>query len=200
MAANSLTDLYVDRIDGDSTGQTVYSETRRILDKLFSLDLHRIENECNKVANLYHEKWTRKNPNDFMIEEDLQHTRYENGIRELHPPFLLTAPSTVHIQVFDFRIDALNPQYSNNREAAAATIVNSADPTNPNLMIFLPTLEIVNSMITWTHRPTTSFKSVIIHEFLHLCSDIPSPTNKIVDGVIRHTMVGTEAIASLIAG
>jgi hypothetical protein len=60
MAANSLTDLYVDRIDGDSKGQTVYSETRRILDKLFSLDLHRIENECNKVANLYHDKWTRK--------------------------------------------------------------------------------------------------------------------------------------------
>jgi hypothetical protein len=65
-------------------------------------------------------------------------------------------------------------------------------------MIFLPTLEIINSTITWTHRPMTSFKSVIIHEFLHLCGDAESPTRDIVDGVIRHTKVGTEAIEALI--
>jgi hypothetical protein len=56
---------------------------------------------------------------------------------------------------------------------------------NPKLMIFLPTLEVINSTITWTHRLKTSFKSIIIHEFLHLCGDVESPTRKIVDGVIR---------------
>jgi hypothetical protein len=192
-----LTDIYVDRIDGGTKGQTVFSETRRILDKLFSIDLHRIENECNKVANLYRDKWARKNPNDFMIEEDLQHTTYENGIRELHPPFSLTAPSIVHIQVFDFCIDVLDPRYSNNRKTPAATEFNPADPENPKLMIFLPTLEVINSTITWIHGPKTLLKSVIIHEFLHLCGDVKSSTRDIVDGVIRHTRVGIEAIEHL---
>jgi hypothetical protein len=59
-------------------------------------------------------------------------------------------------------------------------------------------LEIINSTIIWTHRPKTSFKSVMIHEFLHLCGEVETPTRKIVDGVIRHTMVGREAIEPLI--
>jgi hypothetical protein len=65
-------------------------------------------------------------------------------------------------------------------------------------MVFLPTLQVTNSTITWIHSKT-SFKSVIIHEFLHLCGDVESPTTEIVDGVIRHTKVGTEAIEPLIA-
>jgi hypothetical protein len=123
-----LTEIYVDRIDGGAKGQKVCSETRQILDRLLSVDLHVIENECNIVANLYREKWTLKNPNDFMIEYGLEHTIYKSGIRELYPPFSLTAPLTIQIQVFDFRIDVLGPQYATNREAAAATAVNPADP------------------------------------------------------------------------
>jgi hypothetical protein len=192
-----LTDVYVDRIDGGAKGQTIYSETRKILDRLLSIDLHDIENECNRIAKVYHGIWSTKNLNDFMVEYGLEHTTYGSGIRELDPPFLLTAPLTVHIQVFDFRVDVLYLQYSNNREAAAA--VPSGDPMNPKLMIFLPTLEVINSTITWTHRPMISFKSVIIHEFLHLCGEVKTQTRDIVDGVIRHTMVGTEAIESLIA-
>jgi hypothetical protein len=193
-----LTDVYADRIDGASKGQAIYSETRRILDRLFRLDLHHVENECNRVANSYREIWSLKNPNDFMIEYGLKHTTYANGIRELDPPFLLTPPLTVHIQVLDFRIDVLDPQYSNNRETAAATVLNPADPKNPKLMIFLPTLELTSSTITWTHRPSTLFRSVIIHEFLHLCGEVKTPTRDIVDGVIRHTKVSTEAIEPLI--
>jgi hypothetical protein len=39
---------------------------------------------------------------------------------------------------------------------------------------------------------------VIIHEFLHLCGEVKTPSPDIVDGVIRHTMVGTIAIEPLI--
>ena len=162
-----MTDICVDTIDGGTKGQTVYSETKRILDRLFSLDLHHIENECNRVANSYRDDWSTKNPNDFMIDFHLKHTTYENGIKELYPPFLLTAPSTVHIQVFDFCIDVLDPRYSNNREAPA--VVDPADPKNPNLIIFLPMLKVTNSTITWTYIPTISLRSIIIHEFLHIC-------------------------------
>jgi hypothetical protein len=54
-----------------------------------------------------------------MIEYGLEHTTYGRGIRELDPSFLLTAPLTVHILVFDSRIDVLYPQYLANHEAAA---------------------------------------------------------------------------------
>ena len=57
---------------------------------------------------------------------------------------------------------------------------------------------VTDSIITSTHRPGISYKSIIIHEFLHLCGDIESPTRPIVDGVIRHTKIGTEAIEPLI--
>lgn len=191
-----MTDIYVDWVQGGSKGQTIYSETRRILDRLFSLDLHYIEKECNRVANAYRNIWSTKNPNDFMIEYGLEYTTYESGIRELNPPFLLAAPLTVHIQVFDSQIDELYPQYSANSNAAAGVLYG--DPMNPKLMIFLPTLEVTNSTITWTHRNRTSFKSVIIHEFLHLCGEVKTPTRDIIDGVIRHTMVGTEAIEPII--
>ena len=95
--------------------------------------------------------WITKNPNDFMVEYGLERTTYGSGIRELDPPFLLAAPLTIHIQVFDCRIDVLDSQYSTNREAAAG--VTSGDPMNPKLMLFLPTLEVINSTITWVHRP-----------------------------------------------
>jgi hypothetical protein len=62
---------------------------------------------------------------------------------------------------------------------------------NPKLMIFLPTLEVKNSSITWKHKPGTSFGSVIVHEFLHLYGDTPELRPGVVDGVIRHTNVGT---------
>jgi hypothetical protein len=125
-----LTDIYVDRVEGGDKGQTVYSETRRILGQLFRLDLRNVEKECNRVASLYREKWSAIDPNDFMIEYNLEYTMYADGIRELHPPFSLTAPSTVLIQIFDSRIDAIYPQYSANREAAAG--VPSGDPMNQN--------------------------------------------------------------------
>ena len=191
-----MTDIYVDRIDGGTKGQTVYSETRRILDQLFRLDLRKVENECNRVAALYREKWNAIDPNDFMLEYNLEHTTYADGIRELHHPFSLTMPLTVHIQFFDSRIDTIYPQYTANREAAAGVL--SGDAMNPKLMIFLPILEVTNSTITWTHRPGISYKSIIIHEFLHLCGEVKAPTRDIVDGVIRHTKVGTEEIEPLI--
>ena len=37
-----------------------------------------------------------------------------------------------------------------------------------------------------------------MHEFLHLCGDVKTPKKDIVDGVIRHTMVGTEALKNLL--
>jgi hypothetical protein len=190
-----LTDVCVDSIGGGPKGQTMYSETKRILDMLFRIDLHVVENECNRVAKSYRNVWNAKNPSDHMIKEYLPNLTYREGVKELYPDFLLTAPSTVHVRIFDLYMDTLNSEYAPNHDAAAGVLPH---PSDPILMIFLPTLEVEGLKITWRHRPSTTFRSIIIHEFLHLCGEVKTPQRDIIDGVIRHTMVGREAIEPLI--
>jgi hypothetical protein len=155
-----------------------------------ALPILKIQDECNRVANLYREKWRAKDQNAMMIEEGLPNISYKQGIRELDPPFLLTSPSSVHMSI-------LNLVNSPNPKVAAKVLINLSDYLNPKLEVFLPTLDVGVSTICWIGF-TTTFQSVIIHEFLHLCGDIETPFNKIRDGLIRHTWIGTEAITNLI--
>lgn len=192
-----MTEIYVDTVAERDKAQIVNSTTQRILRQLIEIPIQTIEEECNRVANMYRVKWKAKNPNDRMIKEDLPNMTYEEGIKELYPDFLLTAPVSIHIQIFDCRIDVLYPQYSGNRDAAVG--VPSGDPINPKLLVFLPTLEVNGSLIKWTNYRET-FQQVMIHEFLHLYGDVPGLRHGVVDGRIRHNMVGTEAIEHLMDG
>jgi hypothetical protein len=189
-----VTDIRVERVEGGDRGQIVSLETQKILNMLLSLGVENIQNECNSVANRYHNLWNKRNLTDFMTEYDLQHISYECGIRELYPPFSLIEPSTIRLNVLNSCMNELGPQYSDKRDVAAGVFF--LDTMNPVLVIFLPTLEVSGLTITWKNYATT-FKSVIIHEFLHLCGDVKTPTKEIVDGVIRHTRIGSEALENL---
>ena len=180
----------MDRVDGGQKGQTVSSETQRILNRIMSQSIQKIQAECNRVANLRREKWKDKDQNAMMIEEGLPNISYKQGIRELDPPFSLTCPASVHMNILD-SVSSHNPK------VAAQVITNLSDRLNPKLEVFLPTLDVKGSTINWIGF-TTTFQSVIIHEFLHLCGDIQTPFNEIRDGLIRHTWIGTEAITNLI--
>lgn len=125
------------------------------------------------------------------MEERLPDLTYREGLGELYPDFLLIAPSTIHIQIFDLHVDALDLTYAANHDAAAGVLPH---PTDPILMIVLPTQKVNGSTIIWINRPSTSFRCIITHEFLHLCGEVKTSQGDIVDGVIRHTMVGWEAI------
>ena len=128
-----MTDFRIDRIDPGDKGKIVSSETTRILNRLLEIDLRVIEGECNKVANMYRSRWNAKNPNDHMIEEYLPNLTYKDGIKELYPDFLLTAPSIapsiIHIQILDLYADALNSKYAANHDAAAGILPHPTDPT-----------------------------------------------------------------------
>ena len=164
----------------------------RLLKNIFvhflSLDITNIRNECNNLSNKYRALWGLKNPSDFMSEYGLPNTSFGDGIRELDPPFLLRLPSTIRIDVLDLR-------YPNDRYTPAA--VNFQDLINPVLVIFLPTLEVRGSTITWAHGSMMPFRSIIMHEFLHTCGDVPGLGEGLIDGVIRHTMIGIEALENL---
>ena len=67
---------------------------------------------------------------------------------------------------------------------------------NPTITIYLDALEISDSAINWIGF-STSFESIIYHELLHACGDSPVLRNEVHDGVIRHTLVCSEAINNL---
>jgi hypothetical protein len=202
MSGSCLPHITIEPVQGGEKGQFVSSETQKILRKLLSIPLQRIEDECNKVAGKYRNLWNTKNSSDIMNEYGLPNTTYKDGLRELDPEFLLSCPSTIRMYIRDVHVDAILHEKKNNHDAAAAvsfskTSTSEIDLQNPSLQVFLPTLEVKDSKIIWIHRPLTSFTSIIIHEFLHLCGEVKGPQRDIVDGVIKHTMIGTEAIEPL---
>jgi hypothetical protein len=185
--------IIVAPVEGGYDGQFVNTETQKILRKVFSIPLQRIQDECNRVADVYRNYWNTKNPNDIMIEYGLPNTTYKDGLRELDPAFLLTCPSIIRMNILNSRVNTMDSTKS--PDVAAGVLPH---PTDPILYVFLPTFKIKDSTIVWTHRPSTSFISIIIHESLHLCGEVETAQRKIVDGVIRHTMIGTEAIEPLL--
>jgi hypothetical protein len=195
--------IIVEQTQGKDKDKFVNTETQRILHRIMTIPLQRIQDECNKVANKYRDLWNTKNPNDIMNEYGLPITTYKDGLRELDPAFLLTCPSTIRLNICELYIDAKFPKEKNRNVASCVSFsrISSSeiDLQNPILHIFLPTLEVKDSTITWPHRPAVSFTSIIIHEFLHLCGEVKTPQRGIVDGVVRHTMIGTEAIEPLLS-
>lgn len=95
----------------------------------------------------------------------------------------------------DAYIEQLNPIYSSNHDAAAGV---QPDPVNPILYVFLPTLEVNGQIIRWTNYRET-FQQVIIHEFLHLCSDVPNLRQGVVDGRVRHNIIGINAVEPILS-
>jgi hypothetical protein len=175
--------------EGGEKGQIVSRETQRVLNRLLLFGVKNIENECNKVANHYRELWKDKNPNDSMTEFELPYNKYSDGISELDPPFLLTEPSSIRVEILDAR-DTSNPILS------AKVTAKRNDLTNPKIMLYLQAFDVSDSKITWIGFKE-SFQTVIIHEFLHCCGEIPELRPGLVDGLIRHNKIGTEAFNNL---
>ncbi|MFZ0513428.1 MAG: hypothetical protein WAM14_17615 [Candidatus Nitrosopolaris sp.] len=67
---------------------------------------------------------------------------------------------------------------------------------NPTLIIYLEIIEVRDSTINWTNF-SIPFESIIYHELLHACGNSPVLRKEIHDGVIRQTIVCSEAINNL---
>ena len=176
-------------IEGGQKGQTVALATNLATNKFFSLGVANIQNECNSVARRYCASWKTKPSEQKMSEYQLPDLTYAKGISEILPDFLLFEPSSIRVRIFN--------RYCPSNPSIAATVLHSKDnPMNPTLILYLEILEVRNSTINWTGF-STSFESIIYHELLHACGDSPELRNEIHDGVIRHTMVCSEAINNL---
>lgn len=176
-----------DIIEGDEKGQKIALVTESIITKFFSIGVKNVQNECNKVASKYRTMWSAKTSH-LMSEYHLLIT-YAEGCKELLPDFALFEPHMIHSKILDC-------YYQPNTYTAATTAYSINDPMNPVLTIYLKILEANDSTIIWTGF-SDSFESIINHELLHCCGDSPLLNRDIYDGVIRHTMVGNEAISNL---
>lgn len=118
--------IVLELVQGGSKGQFVCSETQRILLKIMTVSLQTIQDECNSVAGGCRISWISKKPNEMMNENGyrLPGITYKDGLKELHPQFLLSCPSTIRISILDSRID-------NSSDVCAA--INDDDPPNPVL-------------------------------------------------------------------
>lgn len=177
-------------IEGREKGSTVALSVEAVVNKFFNLGVKNIQDECNNVLNKYRIFWSLKPPTNLMGEYHLSVT-YGDGRRELEQAFELFEPTSIHGKILDC-------YYPGNLNTAATTQHSIDDPMNPLLTIYAKALQVKGSTtIVWTGF-STSFESIIYHEILHACGDSPILKKEIHDGVIRHTMVCSEAIKNLL--
>ena len=176
-----------EKMEGGPLGLVVYNKVLNILNDFFSLPIQNIQDECNNVLKKYERIWDAKIPTNQMDEYGLK-LSYLQGISELYPPFRLSHPSTVRIQIIDSNYQTTH--------AAAATIFTSHDTMNPILAVFLKAISITGHEIIWTGMSTT-FTEAINHEIFHLCGDAPIFNNRIQDSYLRQTLIGNEALDNL---
>ena len=185
----SLPIISFEVIEGGQKGQKVAQATNFVINKFFSLGVTSIQNECNGVARRYCALWNTKPPELKMLEYHLPDVTYAEGRNEILSDFVLFEPSAIRINVFN--------RYCPSNPSIAATVVHSkGNPMNPTISIYLEALEVNDSAINWIGF-CDSFESIIYHELLHACGDSPVLRNEIHDGVIRHTVVCSEAINNL---
>ena len=178
-------------VEGGEKGSIVALSVEVMVNKFFNLGVKNIQDECNNVSNKYRIFWSLKSRTDLMGGYNLSVT-YRDGCRELESAFELFEPTTIYGKILDSYCPA-------NLKTTAATIQHSIDdPMNPLLTIYAKALQVTDSTtIVWTGF-STSFESIMYHELLHACGDSPILRKEIHDGVIRHTMICSEAINNLL--
>jgi hypothetical protein len=179
-----------DLIEGGQKGQTIALSVKSLINGFFALGIENIYNECNNVSLKYRALWAPRPSTDLMSEYNLPIT-YKEGSKELESEFKLFEPSSIRIRI----IDSL---YQENAQVPAMIEHSLINPTNPLLTIYLKSMEVIDSKITWKGS-SISLQSIINHELLHACGDSPILRSEIHDGVLRHTMVCNEAINNLIS-
>ena len=176
-------------IQGGQSGQVVAQRTKRLIELFFSIGVKRIKDECNTVAGKYRSLWSSKAETDLMEEYGLGNITYKRGLEELVVPFELYSPNFIFAQI-------LESSHPVNRAVPASQ--NYLSTTKDSLItIFLQPLNVVGSSVV-LRELSGSFDCIVYHELIHACGDAPE-LRKIVDGVIRHTLVGCEAVGGLVA-
>lgn len=175
---------------GGTKGRQVWAVLNETATKFFSLDLGEIQAACNRRRKLLLEEWQHKSPDSVMSEYGLADVTYRKGIEEAGPPFDLFHPLGISVCIWAER-------QSRGNEGLAAMELERLDEEGryTRLYVFLGTLSQVDHDFHWRGF-SMPIEDILIHELLHACGD--ASWRGRVDGIIRHNIIGIEAVKRLL--
>src|SRR5208282_1939511 len=185
----SMPTIQTNSVEGGPDGLVVESRSRQSINLFFSIGVLKIQEEMNRLAKIYVSEWKLKTVSDFMIEFGLPHTTYSEGINELQIPYALFEPTNIVLDIID-------SSYPLNKLTPACQSFLASGNNSSLVRIFLRALRIHGSDIELIDNSKTAFKCVVYHELIHACGDTPE-LRGIVDGVVRHTLIGCHALLNL---
>ncbi len=184
-----MVELEVEVCEGGQLGTQVCDLIRGGIQKFFSVGLAQIEAACNQRREFLLTCWRTQDPNADMSQYRLPNITYGTGLAEAKPPFCLFEPQKISICVWSTRVS------SGNQGLAAAELqwVDSQG-SHSRLHVYLGVLDRRGDRFHWRGfcKP---LEDILVHELLHACGDVP--WRGCTDGVIRHNIIGIEAVRSL---
>ena len=175
--------------EGGQAGKEIYDLVFRIANKFFSLNLADIANACNERRNLLVNCWRQKDPASLMREYGLPDIPYSKGVAEAAPPFELFEPQIMSICVWCTRVS------TGNQGLAAMEVEVLEESRHARVHVYLRQFDKVGGRFHWKGF-CMPLEDILIHELLHACGDVPWRGRP--DGVVRHNIIGVEAIKPLL--
>jgi hypothetical protein len=186
---------YCDEITG--LGDKAWNHTQTVFTNLLNIGVNNIQNACNTRRERLLVDWGLRIQHDHnakMVEYELPDATYRGiGIPQTQPPFDLFEPESVSVIIWSNRV------YPGHENSPMLTGVQPNPDTwkNPKLFIILRYFEEVDGQIK-CKTLRESFEDQLIHEFLHCCGDADWRNPQIHDGIVRHNIVGVQAIKEAI--
>jgi len=176
--------------EGGTEGRQVWAVLSETATKFFSLDLGDIQVACNRRRELLLQEWQHKSLDSVMSEYGLPDVTYGKGIEEARPPFDLFHPLRISVCIW-----AQRQSCGNEGLAAMELEIVDKEGRYARLHVFLRTLDKVDRDFHWRGF-CMPIEDILIHELLHACGD--APWRGRVDGIIRHNIIGIEAVKRLL--
>lgn len=175
--------------EGESKGKRAEGIIRLAFQRYFSLEVKAIEKICNERRENLLKEWNMNPPNSFMTKYNLSKITYERGIWEATPTFDLYEPKQIDLCIFKTITHPKNP--------STAMSIQKLDEEGKmlRLNVFLKTFEERGKTFHWIGY-CMSIDKCTFHELLHACGDASWRYRH--DGLIRHNIIGIEAIQQLL--
>lgn len=180
----------VEVCEGAQIGTQVCGSIVSTIERFFLVGLAQIEAACNQRRELLLACWRTQNPNAYMSQYGLPNITYGIGLAEAEPPFCLFEPQKISICVWSTRVSSGNQ----GRAAAELQWVDSQG-SHSRLHVYLGVLNRRGDGFHWRGF-CMPLEDILVHELLHACGDVPWRGR--IDGVIRHNIIGIEAVRSLL--
>jgi len=155
----------------------IADEVERAARLFISAGVTKVEQTCNQRRLSLLAILRRLDPDKFLVDHGLPDIKVSQALIELAPPFRLTPPGSI-------KIDLTLDHFDRNRHTAMAATL-----TQSTIYVFSSA---INPATLQDLLGGTPVRDITFHEMLHLCKETQH------DGVIRYNWAGVEAIKELL--